>query len=122
MRECNVRDQPAPEERADAAFRAVVELIRDQDIERTVFLLETPDGARRENPLDAECFEPVDVRAKIELRRQDSVARSVAREKRDALASKPADDVRARWFAERRADRVLFPVGQLRHVVQAAAP
>ena len=102
VREGDVRDEPAAEERADAPFRAIEELIGHDDVERLVFLLQAADRARRQDPLDAEHLEAVDVRAEVQLRRQDAMAGAVARQKRDPLAAQRADHVRARRIAERR--------------------
>ena len=83
--------------------------------------LQTADRARRENALDAEQLEAEDVGAEVQLRREDAVPGAVARQKRDPLAAQRADQVGTGRIAERRRDRPLFEVGQLRHVVQAAA-
>ena len=121
MREGDVRDEAAAEEGADAPLRPIEELVGHENVERPVLLLQAADRARRQNPLDAEHLEAVDVRAKVQLRRQDPVAGAVARQKRDALAAQRADHVRPGRIAERRRDASLLAVGQLRHVVQAAA-
>ena len=86
MRERDVRDEPAAEERADAPLRAIEELIGHDDVERLVLLLQAADRARRQDPLDAEHLEAVDVRAEVQLRRQDAMPDAVPRQKRDALA------------------------------------
>ena len=86
-----MRDEAAAEERADAPLRPIEELIGDDDVERLVLLLQAADGARRQNPLDAEHLEAVDVRAEIQLRRQKPMPGAVAREKRHALAAQRAD-------------------------------
>ena len=105
VRERDVRDEAAPEERADAALRPIEELIGDEDVERLVLLLQAADGARRQQPLDAQHLEAVDVRPEVELRRQKAMADAVPREKRHALPAQRADDVGTRRIAERRADR-----------------
>ncbi len=46
---------------------------------------------------------------------------AVTRQKGDALPAQRAEHVRAGRIAERRGDGRLFAVGQLRHLVQAAA-
>ena len=121
MREGDVRDEAAAEERADAALGAIEELIGHHDVERLVFVLQAADRAGRQDPLDAEHLEAEDVGAEVQLRRQQAMADAVPRQKRDALAAQRAEHVRARRIAERRRRRALFAVGQLRHVVQAAA-
>ena len=122
MRERHVRDQPAAEERADPPLRPIEELIGHDDVERLVFLLQAADRARRQDPLDAEHLEAVDVRAEVQLGRQDAVADAVPRQKRDALAraacrSRMGPDGSPNGVV----DRPLFAVGQLRHVVETAA-
>ena len=104
MRKPHVCDETMAEERADAAPGPIEELIGHDDVERLVLLPQAADRAGREDPLDAEHLEAVDIRAEIQLRRQDSVARAVARQKRDALAAQRADDVGTRRVAERRAE------------------
>ena len=52
---------------------------------------------------------------------EQPVAGAVPRQKRDALAAQRAEQVRARRVAERRGQRDLLAVGDLGHVVQAAA-
>ena len=121
MRESDVRDQAATEERADAPPGPIEELIGHEDIERPVLLFQTADGARRQDPLHAQHFEAVDVRTEVQLRRQNAVPDAVARQKGDTLAAQGADHIWAGRIAERRGDRPLFTVGHLRHVVQTAA-
>ena len=100
----DVRDQAAAEERADAPLGAIEELIGHHDVERLVLLLQAADGARREDALDAEHLEAEDVRAEVQLGRQQPMADAVPRQERDALAAQRADHVRARRIAERRRD------------------
>src|SRR5439155_18277323 len=120
MREPDVRDQPAAEKRADASPRPIEELIWHDDVEWLVLFFEAADSARRENPLDAEHLEPVNIRAEVELRWQDAMAHTVPREKRDAACPQRADHVGPRRIAKRRRDDLFFAVDQLRHVVEAA--
>ena len=121
MREADVRDQPLAEERRDAAAGPIDELIRDDQVERLVFLLQAADGARREDVFDAERLEAEDVGAEIQLRGHEPVTEAVPGEKGDALAAQRADHVRRRRLAERRLDLPLLAIGELRHVVQTAA-
>jgi len=60
---------------------AVNELVGDDEVRRLVFFLEGADGGDRDDALDAELLHAVDVGAEVELRRQDAVAATVAREK-----------------------------------------
>ena len=82
MRERNVRDEATAEERADAALGPIEELIGHDDVERPVLLPQAADGAGRQDPLDAEHLEAVDIGAEVQLRRQDAMAGAVARQKR----------------------------------------
>ena len=121
VRERDVRHNPAAEKRADAPFRPIEKLVGHEDVERPVFVLQAANRARRENPFDAEQLESENVRAEIQLGRQNPVPCAVAREKRHALSSKGADHVRTRRIAEWGRQRALFAVGQFGHVVQATA-
>src|SRR5687768_1394995 len=121
MRERHVRRETAAEKCADAAVRAIEELIGHDDVERRIFVLQAANGTGRDDPVGTKQLEPEDVRAKVELRRQQAMARPVSREKCDALAAERADQIRSRRVAERRLQRFLFSVGQLGHVVQATA-
>ena len=121
MRECDVRGEAVAEKRADATLRSIEELIRHDDVERRVFLLEAADRARRNNPLHAKELEAEDVRAEVELRGEEPMSRAVPREKRDPLSAQRADQIWTRRIAERGRQRLLFAVGQLGHVVQSAA-
>ncbi len=121
MRERDVRGEAVAEERADATLRSIEKLIRHDDVERRVFLLEAADRARRNNPLHAKQLEAEDVRAEVELRREEPMSRAMPREKRDPLPAQRADQIRTRRIAEWGRQRLFFAVGQLGHVVQAAA-
>src|SRR6185295_10841316 len=88
---------------------------------RLVLVLQAADGAGRDDALDAEHLEAVDVGAEVQLRRQDAMPDTVTREKSDAFPAKRADDVGPRRIAEWRRQALFLRVGQLSHVVQAAA-
>ena len=102
MREPDVGHDASAEERADAALRAIEELVGHDDVERLVVLAEAADRARREDPLDAEQLEAEDVGPEVQLRRQDAVARAVPREERHAAPAQGRRHVRAGRRAERR--------------------
>ena len=84
-------------------------------------LFEAADGRRRNQPLDAEQLEPEDIGPEVQLGRQNPVAGAVPREKRYALAAKRAEQVRTGRITERRLHRHFLAIGQVGHVVQAAA-
>ena len=67
MREADVRHEAATEERADAASRAIDELVGHDDIERLQLLLQAADRAGRQDRGDAERLHPEDVRAEVQL-------------------------------------------------------
>src|SRR5687767_5547387 len=119
--EGHMRGEPAAEKRADAALRAVEELVGYDNVERRVFLFQAADRTRRNDPLDAEHLEAEYVRAEVQLGRKEAMARTVPCQKRDTLAAQRADQIGTRRIAERSLERCLFPIGQLGHVVQAAA-
>ena len=122
MREADVRDQAVAEERADAPARAIEELIGNDEVERLVVLAQAADGARRQDPLDAEQLEAVDVGAEVQLGRQQPVAvrRAAPGTPRAARAASPST-----YGPDGSPNGVstmpLFAIGQLGHVVQAAA-
>src|SRR4026208_2436711 len=120
MRNGAGRHEPPAEERADAAPRAIEKLIGHQNVERPVFFLQAADRARRQDALDAEHLEAVDVGAEIQLRREDAMADAVTREKRDLPAAKTAGHTRTWWIAERRRQRLFCTLGELGHIVQTA--
>jgi len=101
MGERDVGDEAPPKKGADPAPRAVEELVGHEDVERLVLLLQAPDGAGREDSLDPERLEPVDVGAKVQLRREDSVAGAVARQERHSPPPQRPHDVGTRRIAER---------------------
>src|SRR6478735_9320446 len=102
MRKADVRDDAVAEERADAAARAIDELIGKQEIRRRVLLLQATDGARREDPLDAEGLHAEDVGAVVELAGVQAMPLAVTRQERDALAAQGREHVRPGRIAERR--------------------
>src|SRR5580765_153944 len=113
MREGNVRDDAASEKGADPSFGAIEELIRHQDIERPVLFLQASDGARRENALDAEHLEAIDVRAKIQLGWKNRVPGAVAGQEGDPFPAERADHVGSRRTSKRCLNRPFFSIGQL---------
>ena len=103
MRERDVRDEAAAEEGADAPLRPIEELIGHDDVERPILLLQAADRAGRQNALDAEHLEAVDVRAEVQLRRQRCGARRrAAAETRRACRAASPMHVRPGRIAERR--------------------
>ena len=66
---------------------AIKQLVGDDNVERRVILAQTADRAQRNDALDAERFERVDVRGNGEFVRLDAMTASVARQERDALVT-----------------------------------
>ena len=54
--EADVHDDSVTKERGDAGFRPIIELFRQNDVERAQFLFQGADSARREDPLDSQFF------------------------------------------------------------------
>src|SRR4029453_9831301 len=96
VRERYMGGDPPPEEGADAPGSPIEELIGHENVERAVLLLQAADSAGRQQPLDAESLEAVDVRPEVQLCWKNPMADAVPREERHALASERAQDVRSR--------------------------
>src|SRR5687767_9695500 len=91
VRERDVRGKTVAEKRADAPLGAIEKLIRHDDVEGWIFLLEAPDGACRNDALDAEHLESEDVGAEVQVRWKQPVSSAVPCEKRDSLAAQRAE-------------------------------
>src|SRR5262249_9456356 len=102
------------------SLRPIEELIRDDDMQRRVLLLETAHGARRNDAFDAQRLEPEDVGSEVQLRGKQAVPRTMPRQKGDTPAAEGPDQIRAGRIAKRRLERLPLAVGQLRHVIEAA--
>ena len=76
------------EKRIYTMASAIEELIGDYEIERSVLILQRSDCGNRDDPLDAQLFEPVYIGAKIQFRWQNAVSASVPRKKCDLAALK----------------------------------
>src|SRR3981189_760778 len=94
FRKTYVRGHAIAEKSGYAMAGAIVELVRNQEIERFQIFLKRTDGADRDDSLDAELFHGVDVGAIIYFRRQKSVPARVACQKRNTLPFQLADDER----------------------------
>ncbi len=111
----------AAEETADSPSRPIKKLIRNDDIERPVLLLQAPNSARRQNPLDTKRLQAVDVSPEIQFRGHQPVPRSVSRKKRDTPAIQRTNDEGCGRFAERRVNLDRFAVNQPIHLIQSTA-
>ena len=94
MRKRNVRHNAFAKKRRLLRARAgaIEKLIGNHHIERRVFLLQRSDGGRRTDAFDAEQFHRVDIGAKRKLRRRETMAPPMTRQKRDALVFQSAQD------------------------------
>ena len=103
--EADVRHQTFAEKRGDASACPIEKLIGNDELQRRVFFLQRSDGAQRQDAIDAQQFEPVNIGAKVQLRWRMAMAASVPRKKRDLFARELPDHVRIRRHAPRRLDR-----------------
>src|ERR1700675_777508 len=109
-------------ESIDAMPSAIEELIGNHKIKRLWLSLQPPERRHRNNPLHTELFEPVYIRAKIQLRGQNSMPTTVPGEKCDLAPFQSTERISIRRIAER-CFLLHFPrVGQARHGVKPAAP
>ena len=88
-----MRDQAFAEERGDAATRAVEELIGDDEVERAMLFLQRTDRTQRNDPLHAERFEAVDVRAEFSSEGEMRCPRPWRARNATSRPAKRADDV-----------------------------
>jgi len=65
IRETDMRDEAIAEERRDTSPGPIVKLIGQNDIQRLQLFFERTDSACRKNPLRAQLFESVDIRAEL---------------------------------------------------------
>src|SRR6185437_2712188 len=91
--EADVGHYAISEKCRDSPPGAVKELIRDDEIERRVFLLHGADCAEREDPLHTKHLHAVNVRAEIQLRWRKTVAPPVTGKKRNPSAFDLADKI-----------------------------
>src|SRR5262249_30946472 len=100
--ETYVCDDAAAEKRAWPLRRAVDELIGDDDVARRDLLLQTADGADRDNALDTELFHREDIGAEVDFGGQRNVAAAMPGQKNDARAVERSRDEDIGRTAERR--------------------
>ena len=120
--ETHMGHQSVPEEGARPRLGPVKELIGDDDIERANLLPHAPHRRGRDDPLDIQGLEPIDVRPKVEFRGEQPVSATVASQEGDRVPVQAPEDVGIRGITERGRDPFLSEVGQALHVVQAASP
>jgi len=100
---------------------AVKKLIRHDDIAGFVFQLQAPAGADRNQVLNAQFLESVDVRSAVKATRRDAMSTSMSGQKRDRLSLNNAYHIGIRRRAEGRVEAHLSDVLKLTHVIDATA-
>src|SRR5579863_5290171 len=120
--ESNVRDNAAAEERIYAMAGTVEKLIGDDKLHRLVLLFERPNRRNGDNALDTELLEGVNVGAKIQLARQDSMAASMPRQKCHLAPLEHAADKGVGSRAEWSFYPHLLCFAQAGHGIQPASP
>src|SRR5450432_898690 len=100
MRERHVPYAAVSEEGRDALFRQVEKLIRQDDVGRRVGLLHRAAGRGREKPRAAELPETPNVRAIVDLGRQEGMVPPVSGEKGDGDRREISENVRIGGCAE----------------------
>ena len=93
MREGDVGHQAPAKERADTAAGPVDELIRYDDVERFVFLLQTAYSAGGQDVLHTKLLHAKNVGAEIQLGRRETMSGAVARKECHSLAAQCANDI-----------------------------
>ena len=113
-------DDAVAEEGRRAPVRLVDELIDEHDVARREPLGSEP-TAEIDSTRVAPLLQRVDVRAVVDLRRQEAVPAAVARQEEQPRLAELAADERARRLAEGRRDGVLAHVVEAFEIVEAAA-
>src|SRR4051794_6349059 len=113
-----MRHDAVAEESGNAPTCAVKELIRNNEIEWCMFLLQGTDGAKRKNSLHAEHLHAVDICPEVELRGRNLVPAAVPGQERNALAFQFPQDVGVRRRTEGGGQRDLVMRFETRHAVQ----
>ena len=112
-------DDAIAEKRVHAMTGAVDELMREKNVGRVIVLFHRADRARGNDRVHAEGFEAEDVRAKIQIARQNAMADAMPRQKRDADAVDLADRIRVGRQSERRLDDFVADELPSLHLVEA---
>src|SRR5579859_213996 len=116
-----MHDNAAFVEGIHAAFRAIEQLIGDNEVARRDMLAQAAHGADRNHPLDAQTFQGPDVGAHWKFGRRNAMPAPVTRQKshRDALDF--ADRNYVAGIAKGSLHRDLFHVGHALHLIESAA-
>ena len=99
--EADVRDDAVAEKSVDAMAGAVEELVGDHEVERLVLFLQRADRGNRNDALDSQLLEAVNVRAEIQFAGQKSVPAPMARQKGDFASFERAQNIGVGRIAKR---------------------
>src|SRR5260370_5309910 len=114
-------DSIAEKSVARAQAGPIVKLRRQQNIPRGVSFLQTANRANRNYPAHVEGAQCVNIRAMIQLVRQNPVAAPVSRQKINLASANFSADQRVRRRSKRRVDLMLGRIEQLLHLIYSAA-
>src|SRR5260370_27606631 len=120
VRKRHVNDEPFSKKSGDAILRPVEKLVWDEKLSRTQILLWRTNRAYGDDPLHSQQLHRVNVRAVIDLARQDAMPAAVARQKRHALSFQRAKHDGIGRIAERRFHANLARVRQSAHGIEPA--
>jgi hypothetical protein len=122
MRERDMRHNTAPKEGViGRLFGAVEKLVNDDNVARLIFLLQRPNGANADDPLNTELFHGPDIRAMVQFARQNPMAAPVSREKDDVAPAQFSGEQIVRRFPEGRFDLYPFLVREAFYAVKSGA-
>ena len=114
-------DDSFREEGTGPRHGAVDELVRHDDAARRQLGAQAADGADREQELDPDLLQRVDIGAKVDRRRGDAVPAPVTRQKDHRRRPETAAHQLVRRLAEGRLHPYPLDVGDPRQLVQSAA-
>lgn len=116
----DVSDDATAEERVLVASAGAVEkLVRQHDVTRVVFLLQTTDSGHGDDPAHVQAAQCPEIRTMIQLRGQDAVPFAMPGQEIDAASGQCARHECIGRRAERRLDRDFLAVFEAFEVVQA---
>ncbi len=117
----HMRHHALPKKRPLARKRPIDKLIRNHEVHRFMLFLQTPHRRHGQDVLHAQHLHPVNVRAKVQLARQNPVPTPMPRQKRHPPPIELTHHVRVRRRPKRRLDHLLLQPRQPGHRVQPAA-
>src|SRR5229473_847780 len=120
MREGDMRDETIPEKGGGAILGSIKKLIGNEKFPWLQVFFQRTDRAHGDDALHAQELHGVNVRAVIDLARQDAMPAAVARQKCHALSFQRAKHDSIRGIAERRSNANLARVRQSAHRIEPA--